>query len=324
MPPSNVVGLKPWLPSFLARSPWWTEPIAAQRLASLRIGVGLTLLLDVLGTYLPRASDFFGAGSLSAPGTFTTDASPLVWHRQLLERIQSPEGWRIVLLIWALSALLLCLGLLTRLAVIVAWFISITVTHINPFLHNSGDQVRNILLLYLIVTPCAAVWSLPAWWKRRAGPRLQVLTYPWAVRLLLIQLAAIYFMNGLYKLRGPHWHGGAALSYVLGDVSWTRWSFASWPMPEWLLVTATWVVLVWELGFPLFVFMPALRGPALWLGVAFHLGTGLTMRLGPFPLYVLCLYLPLVPWERGAPAGQRSHSRQTRPAWGLTRQKKSR
>jgi len=299
MTPSNVVGLKPLLPTFLARSAWWTEPIPAQRLASLRLGVGLTLLLDVLGFYLPRARDFFGAGSLADPGTFTTDAAPLEWHRLLLERIQSPEGWRVVLLVWALSALLLCVGLLARLAAVAAWFISISITQINPALHNSGDQVRNILLLYLILTPSDAVWSLSAWWKgRRETPPTPKLIYPWALRLLLIQLAVIYFMNGLYKLRGPHWHEGTALGIVLGDASWTRWSWAGWPMPDWLLRPLTWVVLVWELGFPLFLFMPALRLPALWLGVAFHLGTGLTMRLGPFPLYMLCLYLPLVPWER--------------------------
>ena len=57
----HIVGLKPWLPHILASSPWWTEPIRAERLAALRIGIGLTLLVDVLWLYLPRAGDFFGA-----------------------------------------------------------------------------------------------------------------------------------------------------------------------------------------------------------------------------------------------------------------------
>jgi len=70
-------------------------------------------------------------------------------------------------------------------------------------------------------------------------------------------------------------------------------------MPDWLMRPLTWIVLVWELGFPFFLFMPALRLPVLGLGVAFHLGTGLTMRLGPFPLYMLCLYLPLIPGNAG-------------------------
>ena len=33
-------------------------------------------------------------------------------------------------------------------------------------------------------------------------------------------------------------------------------------------------------------------------GVAFHLGIFINMELGGFAPYVLCLYLPLLPWER--------------------------
>ena len=58
------------------------------------------------------------------------------------------------------------------------------------------------------------------------------------------------------------------------------------------------VTLTWELGFPVLVFLGVTRKPTLWLGVLFHIGTGLLFRIGPFPLYMLCFYLPLVPWER--------------------------
>jgi hypothetical protein len=60
----------------------------------------------------------------------------------------------------------------------------------------------------------------------------------------------------------------------------------------------SWITLIWEIGFPIFVMMPSLRALTLWLGVAFHVGTGVLLPLGPFPLYMLCLYLPLVPWEQ--------------------------
>ena len=230
----TVVGLPPLLPWPLSRSAWWAEPVRAERLAALRIGVGLVLLLDILGTYMPRTGDFFGAGSLSDPGTHSFNATPLEWHRLLLEQVTSPGWWHVLLGTWAFAALLLALGICPRLAAAVAWFFSVSVWRINPDLHNNGDQVRNILLFLLIFCPSAAVWSLPSWWRRKSasGP---VLVYPWVLRLLLVQLAVIYFMNGLYKLRGEHWHSGATLSILLGDVSWARWSFAGWPMPGWLL-----------------------------------------------------------------------------------------
>ena len=52
-----VTGVNPWLPWPLPRWPWWTRPVRAERLAALRVGVGLVLLIDVLGHYLPRATD---------------------------------------------------------------------------------------------------------------------------------------------------------------------------------------------------------------------------------------------------------------------------
>jgi len=69
-PGGTVVGLRPWLPWPLSRSPWWAAPVPAQRLAALRIGLGLVLLLDVLLTYAPYAHDFYGRGSLGAPPLF--------------------------------------------------------------------------------------------------------------------------------------------------------------------------------------------------------------------------------------------------------------
>jgi hypothetical protein len=289
---SPVVGLKPWLPRWLARSRWWTRPVPAERLAALRVGVGLVLLLDVLGTYLPRHADFFGAGSLSAPGAGSAGTSLLDWHRHLLAPIASADVWLGLLLLWAGAAVCLTVGLWPRLAAGVAWFLSLSVISTNPALHNAGDQVRTILLLLLALSPCGATWAVSA----RHPPPVRV--RPWPLRLLFVQLAAIYFMNGVFKLGGAHWHDGQALTILLGDPGWTRWSFADWPLAEGLLCGLTWAVLVWEVGFPALMLIRPLRKPALVFGVLFHLGSGLALRLGPFPLYMLCLYLPLLPWER--------------------------
>ena len=69
-------------------------------------------------------------------------------------------------------------------------------------------------------------------------------------------------------------------------------------MPLWLTRAGAWLVLAWELSFPLLVLRPAARWVALGLGAAFHIHTGLNLELGLFPLYALCFYLPLLPWER--------------------------
>jgi hypothetical protein len=182
---------------------------------------------------------------------------------------------------------------------VTAWVLSTSVANINPSLENAGDVIRGIILFYLMLTPCGAAWSLDAWRRRRAG-RLAgpVFVYPWALRLLFLQMVFIYVCNGLYKLMGPDWRSGDSLYYVLGDLVLSRWSYAQVPVPYLLTRILTWVVLAWELAFPLLVCWRPTRVAALLFGVAFHLGIGLTMELGGFVPYMLCFYLPLVPWER--------------------------
>lgn len=298
----SVRGLQPWLPWPLSQSPWWTEPVRAERLAALRIGLAAVLLLDVLWTYLPYAHDYFGPGSLGAAEVFANRVQAPRWNWSPLRLIADPRMLDGAMIAWAGAALLLLVGWWTRFAAVVAWIMAVSVMNLNYYLHNGGDRVRTIALLYLVLAPCGAVWSLDHWLavrRRRESPAEGlVFVYPWPLRLLFIQMGIVYFFSGIFKWRGESWHAGSTMHYVMGDLAWTRWSFAQFPAPYWLTQGLTWITLVWELGFPLLVCLRPTRTITLLIGVAFHVGTGILLELGFFPLYMLCLYLPLVPWER--------------------------
>jgi hypothetical protein len=228
------------------------------------------------------------------------------------------------MLIWVGATALLFLGVATRLSAAVVWVLSTSFDTLNPYIENAGDEVRGILLFYLVLTPCGAVWSVDRWlsrrWQGRAEP---VFIHPWALRLLFVQMTAIYFCNGLFKWDGEHWRSGSSLYYVLGDLTLARWSYAALPLPFALTRLLSWAVLVWEVSFPLLMLAPWLVGGvgrlpfvphwlveplvtalrwlrilALGFGALFHLGIWLALEIGLFPPYMLCFYLPLLPWER--------------------------
>ena len=170
---------------------------------------------------------------------------------------------------------------------------------------NAGDTIRGITLFYLMLCPSGAAWSVDRIiQRRRLGTTFPAYVWPWGLRLLFIQLVLIYFMNGLYKVTGTNWLAGDSLYYVLCDLTLTRFSFAQLPIPFVVTQVSTWLVLAWELSFPLLVLFRRTRWLALAIGVAFHLGIFATMELGGFVPYVLCLYLPLLPWERWADGGR--------------------
>jgi hypothetical protein len=255
----------------------------------------------VLFVYWPRASDFFGPGSLGAAEVCDSWRSlpHINWTVPFVAA--SPELVRAALLLWAGAAVCLLLGCAARLSALVAWLLSVSFFNLNVYIHNAGDTVRSLLLFLLMLTPCGAVWSLDAWWAQRRVPRpASTWIWPWALRLLMVQMIVIYFFNGIFKLAGAQWQDGSILHYVLADPAQTRWSYLQLPVPLFCLQAMAWTVLAWEIAFPLLVSWPWARGPALWMGVAFHLGIALVIELAMFCFYMLCLYLPLVPWERWA------------------------
>lgn len=296
----RVIGVAPRLPEPLAHWKLFTVPVHAERLAALRIGMGLALLFDVVVTFWPERHALFGSGSLGSAEVFAGRLRAPYWNWSLLGWADQPALIDAVVLCWALAALCLALGVRPRAAALVAWAIGVSVLNSNYYVHNAGDRIRQVALLYLILSPCGAVWSFDAacvCWRRSAsaGP---IFVYPWPLRLLVVQLAVMYCASGVTKLEGNTWQSGLAIEHILTNLAWTRWSFADLPVPTTMLAILTWLALIWETGFPLWIAWRPTRRTAWLAGVAFHLVTGIALKLGMFPMYVLCCYLPLLPWEK--------------------------
>lgn len=301
--PQHVVGIAPRFPEPLASSKWWTTPVRAERLAALRIAVGAAVVFDILCSYWPERAALFGAGSLGSPEVFAGRFRAPFWNWSLLAGVEQPAIFSAALVVWGVAALCLTLGVRSRLAAAVVWMIGLSLLSVNYYAHNAGDRLRQVALLYLMLSPCGAVWSLEALFVRRrqrphAGAAGPTFVRPWPLRLLVIHLAVMYCVSGFAKLQGHTWQSSAAIELTMTNVAWTRWSYAVLPTPAWLMVAATWLTLVWEIGFPVWIAWRPTRPWAWLLGVGFHLGTGILLKLGMFPIYALCCYVPLLPWER--------------------------
>jgi Vitamin K-dependent gamma-carboxylase len=290
---SKVVGLVPWLPPPLNRWKWLTEPIPAERLAAWRIGTGLVLLLDALLFYLPILSKLYGPDSLAEPGVFAGRFALSHWNWSLLRWLPTEWGAIASLAVWIAAAILLALGWRPRLMALLLWALSLSFYNTNFYLHNSGDRIRHFLLLLLIFAPTDAAWAVR---RRPSGIDWPAWVSGWPAKLMLIQMAVMYFMNGYYKLQGKMWWEGSVMHYVAHDLAWARWS--ALPIPYWVSRCLTWGALVWEVGFPLWIMLKRTRTAALMVGVVFHVITFFHLEIAAFPLYALCLYLPLAPWER--------------------------
>lgn len=287
----HVIGLEPWLPQFLAKYSWWTAPVRAEGLAALRIAVASLLIIDALFTYLPNYQLFFGPNSLGGDVFGARLQAPYAFF-SVASWLPADSAALFVIGGLVLAALGLLLGIATPYCAALAWMFALTLMNENYYLHNGGDRLKTILLFALIWAPCDATWS---WAARQRGDREPTFIFPWALRLLFLQLTILYTMNGVYKIIGPGWADGETLYYVSHDICWSRFPADYLPLPFALTRLVTWTILAWELGFPLLILSRRTRPWALAFGAFFHIASGVTMNICMFPLYALCFYLPELP-----------------------------
>ncbi len=118
-------------------------------------------------------------------------------------------------------ALMMALGVATRLTSVLTWFVTLMVCHRMTGLLFGLDQVVMMLAMYLMLAPCGSVWSVDAWARDRHGFRSWFLpdnrattSTTIATRLIQLHLCVVYLFGGVSKLRGEMWWDGTALWYA--------------------------------------------------------------------------------------------------------------
>ena len=112
-----------------------------------------------------------------------------------------------------------------------------------------------------------------------------------AFRFCQLQVCVIYGYSGLEKLRGVKWWQGEAVWDVLANFQVARWDFswvASFPL---LIVIATYTTVLWEIYFPVLVWIRPCTRWVLLFGVMLHLGIGLAMNIPFFASIMMATYV---------------------------------
>jgi hypothetical protein len=157
-----------------------------------------------------------------------------------------------------------------------------------------ADQIGGIFLLYLALTDHSRYLSLQSFFKKRkqiGSEKSKGLLTPVFYRLIQVQLCVVYAYTGFEKLRGASWWDGTALwsvfanpQFVITDMTWTR----NFP---WLIVFVSFSTILFEIYFPIAVWIRPLRKYVLGFGVLFHTGIALIMALYGFALVMMAPYI---------------------------------
>jgi hypothetical protein len=151
---------------------------------------------------------------------------------------------------------------------------------------NGGEYVARILLLCLALTNCGSTYSID---QLIGLSNNHTIVNGWAIRLLQINVAVIYFFSAIYKLRDKYWAVNATIiRNVMWSPSWgRRWCLKFFAIP-FVYKSLAYSTSVFEYFAPLIFFIPETRILAMLAGIALHLGITIFMRIGYFgPIMVI-------------------------------------
>ena len=239
---------------------FWFAPIDPAVITTFRVALGaylVALLISLVSNWhLYHGLD--GIGSYGDP--FIQQRPEDWWSLIVWTRAFVP-----VELFWIatfVAALALTFGWMPRVAAIALFILHMSIVHSAPATSNGEDQVLRGLLFFSCFLRFDARRDVQPWPER------------WPLRMMQIFTCLIYVFTQMNKIVWDElWRNGEVMYLLSHSYVWGRFP---WPLPElftypWATAAATWGSLAVELGFPILVWVPRLRVPAMVLLATLHL-----------------------------------------------------
>jgi uncharacterized membrane protein YphA (DoxX/SURF4 family) len=228
---------------------------------------------------------------------YFTEAGILPWrHVQNSEHqifsilALSPESTSFVTVVISahlLAGLTMLVGLWPRVSALIVYLCAVALMHRNPFIDNRGDHLFVLVVGLCCLMPIGRVWSIDAWLLAKRGLTSPLKTM-WAQRLLALQVSYIYLYAFGVKFRASGWHDGSAIYHTFASPG-----LVEWPMEihsKLILLALSWFTIATEMLFPILVWNRSLRPYCIAVGILFHAGIEITMRVPVFSTLMMITY----------------------------------
>jgi hypothetical protein len=211
------------------------------------------------------------------------------------------------------SAILLTVGLFTRINSVIVFVCLTSIHQRNLFITHGGDTFLRLAGFFLMFAPAGAALSLDRLLRIRgycfsivAGrgrPALHWRAFffapvppqrPWAQRMIQIQLSLLYFAAFCSKVKSPAWLDGSALYYIYHLDSFRRFAVPAWLLGPTMLKLGSWSAIAVEFSLGVLIWVKDLRYILLALGLLFHLWLEYSLNIPLFQWDVLSAYILFV------------------------------
>jgi hypothetical protein len=192
----------------------WFTTASPLPVARLRIAIGLIALAYFL-SWTADLSRLFSAEGLLPPGAtqqllHERADGRIHYHISPLFSIDSAAGLYAYHGIAIVAAILLTLGVFSRISCLLTLLAVLMHVHRAPMLTGPLETVLVFLLLYLLIGPSGAALSVDGWRRADRGPAPSW-TANVSLRLMQVHLAGFIFLVACAMLGSPFWWNGTAL-----------------------------------------------------------------------------------------------------------------
>lgn len=206
-----------------------------------------------------------------------------------------PPRWAIALHSGYLAVLVaVAIGFCTRLSLSLALILTIYFNSLDVVSTLTKYSIISIhLLFWLAFTRCDQRLSVDS--MRRHCRRVVELSPRWPRLMLRGLVCAIYLGAAITKMRLPDFATGDLLEFSLLDDAWGGGAIGAWLSERrQLLVVLGYAVILFEVAFPLLIWVPPMRRCLLVIACSFHVGLWITLSLQIFSPMMLIALLAFV------------------------------
>lgn len=296
--------------------------IDPRSLATLRIGLALVLIFDLLDRFRDLEAHYSDTGLLPRADLLAWKSDAVSFSLHLLSGLWWMQG--LLLAMGVLAAVFLLVGRYTRTATFVSWLLLASLHARNPLILHGGDMLLRCLLFWCLFLPMGRAVSLDALARRAVSgdaepdrERRKIVSV--AALALKLQVCGMYWTTAVLKWH-PIWieDGTAVLMALKLDQLATPFGrfLTQWPA---MLEVATFGTMWLEILGPLLVFSPwftqRLQLFAVAVFVGFHVfGLAPALYLGIFPFVCAAGWMQFLParfwdeWRHRLPGQRRAEA----------------
>ena len=191
---------------------------------------------------------------------------------------------------------MLMIGLFSRFAAFWSFFAAINyAVHVSPGAFFGLDKINVLLVMYVMLAPCGARYSVDRLRQLRKGPEgkgqggevARSAMANLALRLIQLHLCIVYLFSGLGKLQGVRWWDGTAIWFGVANVEYQSLNMTWMANHLWLVDLLTHATVIWELFYCCLVWNRLARPWVLLTALGVHGFIGMAMGLSEFALAML-------------------------------------